>query len=144
MSKYNNLQNMIQVSSVAGKSIVASKAGEGLDCKNYEDLLVVAKTGTVAATSVITLSIQHSDDNGVSDAYANVTGAVINVADSDDDTAYMGKVRLNTANMKRWVRVHAIVATAAGEYSIYAMAYNKGGALPIANTLAFDVNLGVV
>lgn len=143
MSKYNNLQNLVKVSSVCGNAIDTSNAGPGIDCKGYEDLLVLIRTGIIADTAVVTLSIQHSDDDGSTDAYANVTGAVVVYETADDDETAIGKVRLNTANMKRWVRAHAVVATAVGDYSITALAYNKGGDLPIASTLVFDINLGV-
>jgi hypothetical protein len=143
MAKYNQLENLILISSITGNAIDTTNPGNGIDTLGYEDLLVLAGVGIIAATAVVTLSVQHSDDDGVGDAYANVTGAVISPADSDDGTLYVGKVRLNTAGMKRWIRAHAIVATAVGDYYITCLAYNKGGHLPVVNALEFDINLGV-
>lgn len=146
MAKYNNLENLIQAAGCGGSEIAASEVSAGLDCKNYEDAILIISTLTLAAGYVGTVTIEHSDDNAVSDAYAAVTGASVTIADTDDDSTLYAKLRLNTANMKRWIRATLDIATAAGPTAVTLVAYNKGGSLPVESprTLQFDVNLGVV
>jgi len=140
MAKYDDIQNLYKMSSVCGNAISAGKASASIDCKGFEQAMLVVRTGTLASTNVCTVSIQHSDDDAVSDAYANITGAVITLADDDDDTTLYAKLRLNVATVKRYIRIHVINATAVGEYAAMLMVGNKSGEYPVdAKVLEFDV-----
>jgi len=140
MAKYDDIQNLYKVTALAGDAISAGKSSPGVDCKAYEQAMVILKTGTLALNNVTTLTLQHSDDNGGADAYANITGASIVLADSDDDAIFYGKLRLNVAAIKRWVRIHVVSATAAGEYGAVLLVGNKSGEYPVdVKTLSFNV-----
>ena len=141
MAKYNNLENLILAAGVGAEAIAASEVSAGLDVRNYEDAILIISTNTLAAGYVGTVTIQDSDDDAATDAYALVTGATITLADTDDDLVKYAKLRLNTAGVKRWIRATLDIATAAGPTSVTLLAYNKGGALPVdtARTLEFNV-----
>jgi len=140
MAKYDDIQNLYLVTAVAGDAISAGKFSPGVDCKGYEQAMLILKTGILALTNVTTVTLQHSDDNGVSDAYTNIPGASIVLADTDDDAIFYGKLRTNKATIKRWIRISVVTATAAGEYGAVLQVGNKSGEHPVdVKTLTFDV-----
>ena len=137
------MENMILAAGAGASEIAASEVSAGMDTLGYEDAILIISTNTLASGYVGTVTVQDSDDNAVSDAYALVTGATITLADTDDDLVKYAKVRLNVAGsgIKRWIRCTLAIATAAGPTSVTLIAYNKGGAIPVdtARTLEFDV-----
>ena len=54
----------------------------GCDCKDCEGFAVFVRMGAIAATSVVNLYVQESDDDST---YTNITGASTTVAADDDD-----------------------------------------------------------
>lgn len=137
MAKYDDMQNLYKSSAVCGNAIHAGKDGDGIDCRGYEQAMLTVRTGTLATGNVCTISIQDSADNIT---YANVTGAVIVLADDDDDSDYYAKLRLNVAGLERYIRPFVINATAVGEYAAVLQVGNKSGAYPVdTKTLAFDL-----
>lgn len=140
MAKYDDMQNLFLQSAVVGNAISAGKGSTGIDCKGFEQAMLTLRTGTLASTNVCTVSLQHSDDNGSSDAWANITGAVIVLADSDGDIVKYAKLRLNKSGIKRYVRILVINATAVGEYGAFLQVGNKSGSYPVdTKTLSFNV-----
>lgn len=138
--KYNDLQNLYKTVAVVGNAISAGKASDSIDCKGFEQAMLVFRTGTMAANNVCTVSIQHSSDDGSSDAWANISGAVIAHDENDDDIIEYAKLKLNTADIKRYIRILVINATAVGEYGAFLQVGNKSGEYPVdTKTLAFDL-----
>jgi len=66
----------------AGTSDVTSSA---IDMQNYEGCLMIFALGTITASAVTSCKAQQSSDDGGSDAYADLTGTSITVADDDDN-----------------------------------------------------------
>lgn len=140
MAKYDDMQNLFKVVAVTGNAISAGKASASIDCKGFEQAMLIIRTGTMAANNVCTISIQHSDDDGSSDAWANITGAVVAHDENDDDIQEYAKLRLNVTGVKRYIRILAINATAVGEYAAVLMVGNKSGEYPVdTKTLAFNL-----
>ena len=140
MSKYDDMQNLYKSVAVCGNAISAGKSSASIDCKGFEQAMLTVRTGTLASTNVCTISVQHSDDDAATDAYANITGAVIVLADTDDDSNFYAKLRLNVSGIKRYVKILVINATAVGEYAAVLQVGNKSGAYPVdTKTLSFNV-----
>lgn len=82
--------------------------GTGIDCRGFDYALIVVNMGDLADTvTALDITVQESSDDAVGDAYADVTGATINV-DPDgnttwDNTARMALVRLR--GRERYLRV---------------------------------------
>lgn len=131
MGKYNDFQNDHGVVAVSGAS-AGTKNSAGLDCGGMEQATVILTTGTIEATGTLDVTIQDSDDDGATDAYANVAGAVFSQkVDADDDMIYLGKIKCNTAGVKRWLRIQAIAATADADYGCVMVSQNLSGHLPV-------------
>jgi hypothetical protein len=136
MGKYNDFQNDHGMVGVSGAS-AATKTSAGLDCKGMEQVSVILRTGTIEATGTLDVEVQHSDDDGVGDAYATLTGAVFaqKVA-TDDDLTFLGKIKTNTAGVKRYLRISAVAAVADADYGCVMLSQNLSGHLPLtANAL---------
>jgi len=60
--------------------------GTGVDMQGFDGVLFVAAVGTLTATQVTTLKAQSSTDDGSTDAYADISGAVTAaLADGDSN-----------------------------------------------------------
>jgi hypothetical protein len=138
MAKYNNLENLIQAAG-AGESAIGTTVSQALDCKGYEDAILIVNTETLAAGHVGTVTIEDSADGAT--GWALVAGCTISIADTDDDSTFYAKLRLNKTGVKQYIRVSLVAATAVGPTAATLIAYNKGGALPVdsARTLSFNV-----
>lgn len=58
--------------------------GTGYDMQDFEGILFVCAMGALTATQVTNLKAQQSNDNGVADPYADITGAATAAAADTD------------------------------------------------------------
>ena len=103
--------NLLVKQNIAPQAIAsgATVDGTGQDCAGYEQLLVVIEFG-VATTGNLTVKLQESSDNGVGDAFADITGATTGAIDATgDNEPYLMDV--NLSERERYIRA---TATAAG------------------------------
>ncbi len=99
---------------------VGTVNGTGVDLTVYRDALVMLDLTAMTATGTADVTIEESDDDGVGDAYAPVTGAVFAQL-TDGDAAGMRYARLKRSGpqtYKKWVRAVAVIATATGQLSV--------------------------
>jgi len=98
------------VQSVKAQSSAAGTVeGDGVDCKGYDQALVILDCGTVGVNTTLDVKIQESGDDGDADAYADVTGAAFTQVDPDnDDAVYIG--RLRTGSRERYLRAYGTIA----------------------------------
>ena len=87
----HNLSNdvsalVVASASAAGTSLITSAA---IDMANYEGALIMVKFGTIVTAAVTSIKVQGSDDDGSSDAYADLLGTGQTVADDDDDKVFV-------------------------------------------------------
>jgi hypothetical protein len=72
-------QNSLVKQSIAPQAVAgaATVNGTGVDCAGYESALVDIEVGAIvaAAGKSLTIKLQESSDNGVADAFADITGA---------------------------------------------------------------------
>jgi hypothetical protein len=103
--------NLLVKQNIAPQDIAsgASVEGTGQDCAGYEQLLAVIEVG-LATTGNITVKLQESSDNGVADAFADITSATTGaVGTTGDNEPYL--IDVNLSEHERYIRA---VATAAG------------------------------
>ena len=83
--------------------------GTGIDCKGYDEALIVLALGIIPSTGTVDVKIQESSDNGAADTFADVTGAAFaqKVAASGALT-YVG--RINLRGRERYLRSVVVVA----------------------------------
>lgn len=143
MAKHSDIENLYQFIACSASAIAETNVSAAIDCKGYEQAMLVVSTLTLAASHVGTITIEDSADG--STGWALVAGCTITNADTDDDVTKYGKLRLNVPGVKRYIRLSVAVATAAGETSACLIVGNKSGNYPVdTKVLGFDVNTGVV
>lgn len=59
--------------------------GDGVDLANYEGVKFYFLFGTITATAVTSCKAQQSSDDDDADAYADIEGSAVDVADDDDN-----------------------------------------------------------
>lgn len=101
------------------QTLTASANGTGVDCLGYDYAVIVHLFGTVSASNTATFTVQQSSDDGSTDAYAAVSGAVYTCTGTEDNTPVLGWVRLNGKD--RYLRV-AYAETATGQSTAVAVA----------------------
>ena len=120
----------------ASGSAIGTVNGPGIDTKGYSEAMVVLSTGSFTATGTLDVKVQHSNDDGGSDPYADLTGAAFaQITDSGDLSCKIGRLKLDGNGCKRYIRIVGVVATAAAPYG--ASVVLGGDQYPPANTIAF-------
>lgn len=93
----------------AGTSLVTSST---FDSANYEDVLIMAKIGTITGSGTATVQVQQGDESNGSDA-ADITGAsAVATGSADSDQLVIVDVY---KPMKRYITVTVTRATANSE-----------------------------
>lgn len=80
--------------------------GSGVDVVGYQTLFVVVNTGAIvdAANTSVAVQLQHSSDNGVSDAFTDITGATTGaILNAGENDVYLIDVNLSQG-YKRYIR----------------------------------------
>lgn len=83
-------------------SASADRDGAGLDMAGFESVAIVVKFADIGAGAATSIKAQQSDDNGVTDAYADLAGTGIAVAADDDNQIFIIDL---VKPRKRWVRL---------------------------------------
>jgi hypothetical protein len=83
---------------------VGANEGAGVDCRGFDEALIVVAAGVVTGSGSHAFKVQESGDNAVADAYADVTDAAFTaITASNDNTVYVGRVNLR--ERQRYLRV---------------------------------------
>jgi hypothetical protein len=75
----------------AGQTLV--EPGKGVDTLGFDGVAFLVVLGAVDSLAVTSINAQTSDDDGDADAYADVKGSKITVADTGDNKLYVLDVR---------------------------------------------------
>lgn len=125
MGKYNDFEND-HGAVHAGAMGNEARNSAGLDTKGMEQCAVIGIIGLLAATDTVDIKVQDSDDDGAGDAYADLAGAAFaQQTDTEDHALLYGKIKCNTAGVKRWLRVVVTNGGAATTGSGAAMLVSK-------------------
>lgn len=99
------LANAEEKEILALAEITADGNGSGVDISAYEGVgrFVLQAKNTAGTTPGLACKLQHSEDDGDDDAYADVSGGAFTAA---TDAAYTpSAISLNVNNLKKYVRV---------------------------------------
>jgi hypothetical protein len=120
----------------ASGSAIGTVNGPGIDTKGYSEAMICLAAGAFTATGTLDVKVQHSNDDGSGDAYADLTGAAFaQLTDSTDLAMKVGRLKLDGNGCKRYIRIVGVVATAAAPYGVTVVL--GGDQYPPANTIAF-------
>jgi hypothetical protein len=113
--------------------------GTGIDCKGYDESLILLALGTIPSTGTVDVKIQESRDNGVADTFTDITGAVFTqkVAGTGALT-YVGRINLH--GRKRYLRSVVVVANQTVPMGVLAI-LSQAQVNPVTqvNAVAFNV-----
>lgn len=107
----NTTSKSISIARVADSAAAAQTdvTSDGVDMVGYSGAEFVCLIGDITATGTVAMKIQQSDDDGVADAYSDLTGATVAADDADSDLL----LRLEVAKpRKRYLRAVVTRATA--------------------------------
>lgn len=107
----------------AGTSAVNPSA---IDMTGFESVMFIVQFGAITATGTAVVKVQHSTDNGGSDAFADVASSGLSVTDAQGSKAFVIDV---VKPSKRYVKPYIARATATSVIeSITAIQYNTSKA----------------
>ena len=75
---FRNLAKLIQWKNISGATVAGKNdtiTATAIDTLGFTDVLFAVTFGTITASGTGTIKIQHSSDNGSSDAFADVAGS---------------------------------------------------------------------
>lgn len=92
--------------------------GTGIDTVGFNQALLVLAVGAMGSSGTMDVKVQESSDNGVSDTWADVTGAVFTqlVDGTHDNTAHIASLDLSAT--ERYIRIVSTGGTAASPGSV--------------------------
>jgi hypothetical protein len=108
----------------AGGCEVGTITGAAIDTAGYREALVTLAAGQFTSTGTLAVKVQHSDDDGALDAYADVTGAAFtSLTDTTDGSVQIGRLKLDGNNVKRYIKIVAVVGVARAPFGCTVMLY---------------------
>lgn len=114
----------------AGTSTITPSAG--VDMQGFNSAMFLVLLGALTDTTVPSIKIQQSDDDGVADGYSDLEGTAYAVTDADDNKVIAVEIIRPT---KRYLKLILARATANAVLDgIVAILGNPIGPLPITQT----------
>lgn len=92
-----------------------SVTGTGIDCLGYEVALFVIEAGAIAsaANTSVAVRLQESSDNGVTDTFADLTGATTGtIVNAGENEPYI--IEVNLSETERYLRAMVTGGSSAG------------------------------
>ena len=90
----------------AGTSTITPSSG--VDTQGFEACTFLAAFGAIVAGAATSIKVQQSDDDGVADAYSDLEGTSVTVADDDDNQVFYVEV---VNPLKRYLKLIVSRAT---------------------------------
>lgn len=75
----------------------------GVDTSGFEEVAFLIAFGTITGSAVTSVKLQQSDDDGSSDAYSDLEGSSVNVADTNSNKVVILSCR---RPLKKYVRAY--------------------------------------
>lgn len=115
-------QNLTPKYGAAG-SATATVNGTGIDTAGFSEAAVVLAVGAAAATGTLDVKVQDSADNS---SFTDVAGAVFaQVIGTQDNTVFIGMLKLDGNLVRRYIRIVGVVGTAAVDYGVSVLLAGK-------------------
>lgn len=85
-----NLSAAIKITRVSNAAAAATTDVESsaVDMQGFEGVMFLAMLGTITSGAVTSIKAQQSSDNGVADAWSDLEGTAVTVADDDDNQVF--------------------------------------------------------
>lgn len=90
--------------------------GTSVATSQHHRVLMLVNVGTAASGSRFTIKLQDSDDDSTFTDVAGATTGLLNESSGDDDGFYYGSIV--TSRLKKYVRAHLTVSTAAANVGV--------------------------
>lgn len=116
-----------------------------IDTAGFAEAVIIFDAGAVGASGTVDVTVQDSDTSG--SGYGALTGAAFTqVISTNDDTVYVGRIRLNSATAgttdkcNRYIKVQAVVGTAACDLGVTVLLLGAVNSSVTLNTMAFSID----
>lgn len=117
MGAYASLENNAVVKSGGAGSAIGTVTSAAIDTAGYSEATVFLTLGAAVATG--TLAVKVQDCATVGGIYVDVPGAAFTgKIDTDDDKAFVGRLKLDGNLVKRFVKVVGVVGVAVMNYGV--------------------------
>lgn len=110
-----------------GASGTTTLTSDALDTRGWEGVFLQIGFGAIAGSSATTIKVQHSSDDGVLDAYADIAGTSQAMLDTDDFKVFEVNIY---RPLKRYLKVITTRATAASTVDFLMAMLYRGTNLP--------------
>lgn len=108
----NNLSKNVKVTRIENSAVAGTDdtiTSDAVDMQGFDTCLFLALFGTLTASAVTSIKVQQSDDDGSTDAYSDLLGTSVSIADSRDNDIIGVEV---TRPAKRYLKLVVTRATA--------------------------------
>ena len=116
-----------------------------IDTAGFAEAVIIFDAGAVGASGTVDVTVQDSDTSG--SGYGALSGAAFTqVISTNDDTVYVGRIRLNSATAgttdkcNRYIKVQAVVGTAACDLGVTVLLLGAVNSSVTLNTMAFSID----
>ena len=116
-----------------------------IDTAGFAEAVIIFDAGAVGASGTVDVTVQDSDTSG--SGYGALTGAAFTqVISTNDDTVYVGRIRLNSATAgttdkcNRYIKVQAVVGTAACDLGVTVLLLGAVNSSVTLNPMAFSID----
>ena len=96
---------------------VGAVNGTGIDCRGFDELQVALDVGAIGAGSTVDFKLQESSDDGVADAYADITGLSITQIVAANKSALLN---VDLSQRERYIRAVCTVGVNAVDLAAWA------------------------
>ena len=124
---------------VADNHSAGTVNGTVFDTKDYDEALIIVNSGANGSSGTLDIKVQEGQETDLSDA-ADISGAAFTqITEANDNTIYVGRVQCK--NYERYMRIVAVIATAACDAGVTVLLGKFDGLAPVAqvNTTEFNV-----
>lgn len=116
-----------------------------IDTAGFAEAVIIFDAGAVGASGTVDVIVRDTDTAG--GTYADLTGAAFTqVISTNDDTVYVGRIRLDSATAgttdkcNRYIKVQAVVGTAACDLGVTVLLLNATNPSVTLNTMSFSID----
>jgi hypothetical protein len=138
---FESVKTQLVVTTTAGAAGQTAITSSAIDTAGYDGLRLLVLIGAITTAGVQSIKLQYSDDDAATDAYSDVLGSSVTIADDADNThIYIDVYR----PLKRYVKAVITRATQDSTFGgVIAELYNASK-LPVTQTATGETHIAPI
>ena len=141
---FRSHHKVVQALKADSYSVAVATSAE-IDTAGFAEAVVIFDAGTVGSSGTVDLIVRDCATSG--GTYGDLTGAAFTqITATNDDTVYVGRIRLNSATAgttdkcERYIKIQADVKVAACDLGVTVLLLNATGTGVTLNTMSFSID----